>query len=178
MTLVYGYVSADIGFLVGDTLVTYPARMRASASAEPIEHNHVLKVHILGSRTAVAFSGDVEASVRLIGQLHQELRAGGNFSTPHRLLELYREARTKVTPTADCDFLVLQLMPGEKKLAFVNQDGVSYRGRAYIGDHDEHRRVTDLRRPYQSPKVQGVQQPDGTFISLPLTESEAKSNSR
>jgi hypothetical protein len=34
--------------------------------------------------------------------------------------------------------------------------------------------MTELRRPYRSPKIQHVQEPDGTFRETPLIESEGE----
>lgn len=43
--------------------------------------------------------------------------------------------------------------------------------RAYIGDPHEFKKLQNLRQPYISPKEQSVQQPDGSFLTMPLVES-------
>jgi hypothetical protein len=72
----------------------------------------------------------------------------------------------------DCDFLVLQLTAEGKILAHITNEELSYRNRAYIGDGDEYARMTKLRRPYDPPKMQSIQQPDGTFRIVPLVTSD------
>ena len=74
----------------------------------------------------------------------------------------------------DCEFLVLQLTAGAKILAYITDEKLSYCERAYIGDGDEYKRMTELRRPYDSPKMQHVQQPDGTFRTVPLVVSDGE----
>jgi hypothetical protein len=46
-----------------------------------------------------------------------------------------------------------------------------YCQKAYIGDLNEYKRMMRLRRPHDPPKMQHVQQPDGTFRTISLVES-------
>jgi len=74
MTLVVGHAAKDIGFLVGDTLLSSEFELKGDTG--PVnEKFHALKIQILDSDTAVAFAGDVETSFDLIKKLCDELRA-------------------------------------------------------------------------------------------------------
>jgi hypothetical protein len=77
-------------------------------------------------------------------------------------------------PPPDCEFLALKLTSQGKKLAHVTKDGVKYCERAYIGDAAEYKKMTDLRESYKAPKEQQVQQPDGTFLTVPLEVSSGE----
>ncbi len=44
--------------------------------------------------------------------------------------------------------------------------------RAYIGDADQYKRMTELRKPYEGPKEQRVQQPDGSYKIEKVIDSE------
>src|SRR5215831_3094780 len=164
MTLVIGGVTPDIGFLVADTLLSfdkYEAR-------ETVQRSHALKTQILNPDTAVAFAGDVAVSLNIISNLNAELRADPQTRICNRLFELYQER------TRDCDFLVLQLTAEGRKLAHIADEKLSYCNKAYIGDGDEYKRMMELRHPCDPPKIQMVQQPDGTFRTVPLVTSEGE----
>jgi hypothetical protein len=164
MTLVVGQVTPDIRFLIADTLLSF----EKYEARKTVQKSHALKIHILNPDTAVAFAGDVATSLNIIANLNAELRADPQMSLCDRLFELYKER------SRDCDFLVLQLAAEGKNLAHITSERLSYRNRAYIGDCDEYKRMMELRHPYDPPKMQMVQQPDGTFHTVPLVTSEGE----
>jgi hypothetical protein len=153
MTLVVGGVTPDTGFLVADTLLSF----EKYEARKTVQKSHAMKIQILNPNTAVAFAGDVATSLKIVANLNAELRADPQTSVCDRLFELYMER------THDCDFLVLQLTAEGRSLAHITNERLSYRNRAYIGDADEYKRLTELRHPYDPPQTQMVQQPDGTF---------------
>jgi hypothetical protein len=62
MTLVVGRVTSDIGFLVADTLLTFeydPKGVDRLVNGE----SHALKIQIINPDTAIAFAGNVVASL-------------------------------------------------------------------------------------------------------------------
>ena len=164
MTLVVGGVTPDIGFLVADTLLTF----ETYDPPKTVTNSHALKIQILNPDTAIAFAGDVETSLNIITKLNAELRQDQKISVCDRLLEFYKQRNR------DCEFLVLQLTSDGKYLAHVTGERLSYCKRAYIGDGDQYKRMTELKQPYNPPKMQMVQQPDGTFRALPLVPSDGE----
>jgi hypothetical protein len=174
MTLVVGRVTSDIGFLVADTLLTFEYDLKGVGRLVNAE-SHVLKIQILNPDTAIAFAGNVTASLKLINNLDAALRVYPRTRVGERLFEIYKQLLNEESQSPpNCDFLVLQLTPEGRKLAHVTHEGVRYCDRAYIGDSVEYKRMTELRRPYCSPKIQHVQQPDGTFREIPLIENEGE----
>jgi|SRR6516162_178341 hypothetical protein len=161
MTLVVGGVTPDIGFLVADTLLSFENWLPPKS----VDHSHALKVQILNPDTAIAFAGDVATSINIITKLNAEMRSNPKTSVCDLLFDFYKKRNR------DCDFLALQLTDEDKTLAHITNETLSYCQRAYIGDPDEYKRMTLLRRPYDPPKMQHVQQPDGTFRTVPLVES-------
>jgi len=94
-----------------------------------------LEIQILNPNTAIAFAGNVAASLKLINNLDPELRVHPRTKVGERLFETYKQLLTEESQTPpNCDFLVLQLTPEGRKLAHVTHEGVRYCDRAYIGD--------------------------------------------
>lgn len=175
MTLICGHASDDIGFLVGDTLLTNEFELKGHEG--PVNGKfHALKIHILNGRLAVAYAGDVDKSNKAIHALQAALAKDGVADIPKNLHELYREGIEKSGGEAtDCEFLVLQIeQDGKKKLSKVDGKGARQVERAYIGDAAEYKRMTELRRPYTPPKSRQVQQSDGTFVTEPLVASKGE----
>ena len=175
MTLVFGYASLDIGFLVADTLLSFPTT-KYDPRNPMIERFHALKIQILNPDVAVAFAGDVETSLAIISHLHRELTIDPTLSVPQRLLDLRRElaVRTNGALRGDCEFLALLLSSGQKQLVHVNNDQVHYMQRAYIGDSGAYENFRSLMQPYTGPENCFVQNADGTFAKIPqlVTEGE------
>jgi hypothetical protein len=172
MTLVIGKANSDIGFLVSDTLLTFKYDLK-DAKRLVNNEDHVLKIQILNPDTAIAFAdgNDAATSITLINKLHAELKTDPGTRVSERLSELRAQLPAQERSN---EFLILQLTPDGRKLAHVSDEGVRYCGSAYIGALEEYKRMVELRRPYCAPKMQHVQQPDGTFRETPLTESEGE----
>lgn len=134
-----------------------------------IEKFHALKIQILSSDVAVAFAGDVETSLGIIGHLHRELAADPMLCVPQRLLDLRQElvARKTSALRGDCEFLVLLLSSEQKKLVRVTNDQIHDVQRAYIGDADEYANFRSLMTPYAGPENRLIQNGDGTFSNTP-----------
>jgi hypothetical protein len=172
MTLIVGCVTPDIGFLVADTLLSFEFDLKGRRG--PVNgESHALKIQVLNPTTAVAFAGDVGASLDLIGTLHAKLSADPMIDPCEQLFAFYRGlAMTASAP--DCEFLALRLATGGRKLVRITRDGVFDCTRAYIGDDAEHKLMKHLQRPHLAPVVQHVQQPDGTFCIVPLVQTEGE----
>jgi hypothetical protein len=175
MTLIVGSVHADIGFLVADTLLSYPTE-RYDPRNPALEKFHALKIHILTPDVAVAFAGDVSVSLFLIGKLYQELMVDPTICVPPRLFELRKEFTSKEVEATygDYDFLVLLLTSEGRKLAKVTEDGFYFVTRAYIGDANEYKHLISLIGPYDGPLICTVQNSDGTFITKPHLPTEGE----
>jgi len=175
MTLVYGGADEDIGFLVGDTLISFDA-VRDGSAGNFDANNHTLKIQILNASTAVAFAGVVEAALAIINKLSSEIKANPNINVPDKLYQLHKNHVTKIADPrlTDCEFLVLQIMGGARKLAKVTEHEWKYYERAYIGDAVEYTKLMQLRHPYQAPTTRLVQQSDGSFREEPLVMSKGQ----
>ena len=167
MTLIIGHASEDIGFLVGDTLLSF--QNQHHDQKKPINGQaHALKIRILNPDTAIAFAGDVEVALELIQHLQSELSAERGLDVCGHLSESYKD---KGSP--ECDFLILQLTQNGPKLNLIKEGKFTNCQQAYIGDQDEYSRLQELRKlhPYSPPTTQHIQQSDGSFVTLPLTMS-------
>lgn len=175
MTLVVALVTADIGFIVADTLLSSEYVLKGNPGPVNGMH-HTLKVQILNGTTAVAFAGDPAQSTELISDLNHQLSRDPDTNTSEYLFHGYTTALEQTTQglEPDCEFLVMQIKPDGRKLAHVTRDGISNCERAYIGDPTAYRRLMELRKPYQPPATQHVQQPDGSFREVPLTVSKGE----
>jgi hypothetical protein len=161
MTLVVGYADKDIGFLVGDTLLSYPVEQYNPR--EPfIEKFHALKIQILNSDVAVAFAGNVQLSLSILKQLSEELIVTPELNVPQRLLELHSDYTSQHSSLqGSCDFLVLLITPEKaKKLALIADGHVNFVQRAYIGDSAEYANFKNLMAPY-CPTTHNIQSIDG-----------------
>lgn len=176
MTLVMGYASADIGFLVSDSLLT-PTAPHLSEKGPVAREFHALKIQIVHPTVAIAFasSNDADAALGLVCDLATEIAGGNSQDIPVRLFAGYKrmtEARTDHPP--DCEFLVLQINPTGKSLAHITAAGVRNCMRAHLGDADQYKRLTELRKSGKSPQTQTVVQADGSAHMAPLIVSDGE----
>lgn len=165
MSLVVGYAAPDIGFLVADTLISFPTE-KYNPRKPDIEKFHALKIQILTPEIAVAFAGEVEASLQIIRHLQRDLIASPNLPVSQRLFDLRQKSR------ADCEFLALILGAGGKRLSRVTCNGIDHARRAYIGDPVEYTNFRSLTKDYEGPEQLLVQNPAGTFEALDVTPGE------
>src|SRR6202043_497285 len=169
MTLVYGVATAEIGFLVGDTLVSFEreyGNRDVMGQGGPVNGEaHVLKIHILAPDTAVGFTtDDIPRTLCTINRVQQQLRCDPTLDVCALLFD---------DITAGTEFLVLRLSGQKKCLGHVAVDGIIYRERAYIGDAEAHSEVSKLRRPRSSPQTRTILKPDVSFAgAVPVTAAE------
>jgi hypothetical protein len=171
MTLVVGYADPDIGFMVADSLLT-PV-MATNFDKGPVAGKlHGLKIQIIHPEAAIAYasSNDADAALGLIRDLSAKIDATDMANLPDLLFDAYKQmvSTAAAGSVPDCEFLVLQIRPDRKKLAHVSLKGVMDATRAYIGDLAEYKKLIALRKPYERPKTQAIQQVDGTFVQQPL----------
>jgi len=169
MTLVYGVATDEIGFLVGDTLVSFErehGNREFMGQAGPVNGEaHILKIHILDPDTAVGFTtDDVPRTLCTIDKVQQQLRGDPALDVCRLLFDHI---------TAGTEFLVLKLYDQKKLLGHVTIQGTTYRERAYIGDAEAHSEVSKLRRPRSSPQTRTILRPDGSVAGVvPVTAAE------
>jgi hypothetical protein len=175
MTLVVGCATPEIGFMIADTLLSSEYVLRGKPG--PINGmHHALKVQILNGSTAVAFAGDPAQANELISGLNDQLAKEPGSNVVEYLSNGYTAALERATKglEPDCEFLVLQIKPDGKKLTHVTRSGIIQCERAYIGDPEAYKRLMGLRKPYEPPAVQHVQQPDGSFREEALVLSNGE----
>ena len=165
MSLVIGYADGDIGFLVADTLLSHQHE-KYDPRNPIIEKFHSLKIHILAPDVAVAFAGDLQASLSIIQRLHGDLTTDSKHRIPERILELRQEFTASTYDSQRyCEFLVLLLSTNRDKKRLVHISGNEIRDVqfTYIGDTSEYETLQKLIKPYEGPEVCSIQNADGTF---------------
>jgi hypothetical protein len=178
MTLVYAAATPDIGFMVSDTLLEPLMEIKGNPTGPVNGQFHALKIQIIDSKTAVAFStsNDAAASLAIIINVKEQLRTDPNMDVPNAVLAAYavatKKAQNDVAP--DCEFLVLKVLASGKKLSRVTKDGVAQIERGYIGDAKAYARLVELRKPVPIPEIEHLQQPDGSFVTRPLKISSGE----
>ncbi|MBY0375359.1 MAG: hypothetical protein K2Q23_15300 [Bryobacteraceae bacterium] len=175
MTLVVGMANADIGFLVGDTLLTPLLEIKGNPAGVVNGEFHGLKIQILNDQVAIAFSSSNAAAVALsiIAEVWRTLQNNPQAEVCGQVLERYQQAlQSRGNEKPDCEFLVLQLDANGNRLAHITANEIRLCERSYIGDQAQYKQMNDLRRPYQPPTEMHVQQPDGTFKVEKVTDSK------
>lgn len=162
MTLVVAHADGDIGFMVGDTLLSHE-HFRLKEDVGPVNGEfHSLKIQILSGSIAVAFAGKFEEAYQAVRDLKDVL-----------------SSRPEIDPvgwlaTRDgingCEFLVL-LNRDRKQLFRISDGAASEFQTIYIGMQDEYRKYLDLRKPYRGPATRLVID-DGANTEIPVTEGE------
>ena len=167
MTLVMGYASSDLAFLVADTLLT-PLFGDATGRG-----SHALKIHILSPQIAVALSGNYGLAINVVSKFCQKLLDQNPNDLPNLLFSILRDGYEKLSDDfkVESEFLLLQTNVAGNRLSKITIQGVEERTRGYIGDSEEYANLQRLRQPYTPPKIQFVQQPDGSFEQSELISS-------
>ena len=171
MTLVVGYADGEIGFLVADTLVSYPSGRTYEPRQPALEEFHCLKIQIISPEVAIALAGDIDLGMTCIRALRKEVASIPVESVCSRLhgLRGAHAASGKEAP----DFLVLWIeKSGSKRLTRVSDSGVLDCSRGYIGDPAEHRNFRAVYADYRGPSCREVQQSDGAVVKKPVTAGE------
>lgn len=171
MTLVLGQIEPDIAFLVGDTLLT--SRLTIKGDEGPVNGEvHALKIHILDcGEIAIAYAGDVVTALSCIGALKALIESGANIDPAIALHEELKKVAQH--PDKYSDFLILEIGDGRRRLTKIDRTGATQIGFGYIGDGDEYARLRELQlsRPYTSLTEMLIQQPDGSFLATPFSET-------
>jgi len=177
MTLIVGMANADIGFLVGDTLLTPLLEIKGNRAGIVNGEFHGLKIQILNDQVAIAFSSSNAADIALsiIADVRRTLQSNSQTDVCAKVLENYQQSlNSSGSEKPDCDFLVLQLDANGNRLAHITADGVRNCERAHIGDATQYRKMTELRKPYEPPSERYVQQPDGSFRIEKMNDSKGQ----
>jgi hypothetical protein len=105
----------------------------------------------------------------LIAELRTEAEANQNLDVPQCLFQKYQQRAIEIPEAKRSDFLILRLLDDGPSLDKVTlEDGIRNAERAYIGDAEGYRQLTDLLGTYAGPKIRMVQQPDGSFKTEPF----------
>jgi hypothetical protein len=120
----------------------------------------------LNGKIAIAFasSNASEIALDIIAQVQGALKESPSTDIFNRVFGAYKQKLESCDcEKPDCEFLVLTVEENTKRLAHITATEMKFCERAYIGDPAQYQRMTKLRKPYEGPKEQYVQQPDGSF---------------
>jgi len=89
MTLIVGMANADIGFLVGDTLLTPLLEIKGNRAGIVNGEFHGLKIQILNDQVAIAFSSSNAADIALsiIADVRRTLQSNSQTDVCAKVLE-------------------------------------------------------------------------------------------
>ena len=162
MTLVIAHADGDIGFMVGDTLLSHE-HFRLKDDIGPVNGEfHSLKIQILSGSVAVAFAGSFEAAYQAVRDLKDALSVHPDMDPVVWLAQ--RDGLN------GCEFLVL--LNRDRKQLFRISDGTTSEFRTtYIGMQDAYRKYQQLRKPYAGPLTR-QETDDGVNTEIPVTEGE------
>ena len=177
MTLIVAMANDDIGFMVGDTVLTPLLEVRGNPLGPVNGEFHGLKIQILDSKTAIAFasSNASATALNIIADAQLEIQKNTQTNIFENVVENYKQRLASCGgEKPDCEFLVLKLEADGKRLAHITATGLRFCERAYIGDAARYARMTELRKPFEAPKEQQVQQPDGSFKIEKVVDSKGQ----
>jgi hypothetical protein len=164
MSLVIAHARDDIGFMVGETLLSHD-RLQLRDDIGPVNGEfHSLKIQVLNGTIAVAFAGHFQTAYRGICDLYAALKRTPGLDPVQWIVD--RQG------LEECEFLVLLNEPCQKQLFRIVDHQAQQCERAYIGDRNEYHRFSEIRRPYEGPPVRHSQNPDGSVSAVPVTEGE------
>jgi hypothetical protein len=147
MTLVIGYVDSDIGFMVGDTLLSHE-HFRLKGDLGPVNSEfHSLKIQVLNGSIAVAFAGKFEESYHAVRELKGVLSANSNIDPVVWLAQK--------DGLNGCEFLVL-LNRKQKQLFRIADGKASEFQTTYVGMQDEYKKYLELRKSHAGPATRVV----------------------
>jgi len=174
VTLIVGLANKDLGFLVGETLLTPLLEIKGNPTGPVNGEFHGLKIQILNGETAIAFatSNAAEVALRVIASVAGAIANDPQTDVFEKTKEEYLASVGTAAEKPDCEFLVLRLEKEKNRLAHISPSEIRFVERAYIGDRDQWAVFNKLRVPYEPPKVAHVQQPDGSFKVVPVSDTE------
>lgn len=138
---------------------------------------HGLKIQILDGKTAIAFasSNASATALNIIADAQLEIQKNTQTNIFENVVENYKQRLAYCGgEKPDCEFLVLKLEADGKRLAHITATGLRFCERTYIGDAARYARMTELRKPFEAPKEQQVQQPDGSFKIEKVVDSKGQ----
>lgn len=168
MTLIYARVTKDIGFMVGDSLLT--SEMRPDEPGPVNGQFHALKIQISADgRHALAFAGDAKIGNECCFATLSAIERGDAVDVPSYLVATYR-AKREDAAGIDTDFLVMSRCESGFSLHEVTHGGVVQKERCYIGSQKGYRRLCEIRQriEYQPPRVQMTISAEGSAKEEPL----------
>ncbi|MCK1736989.1 hypothetical protein IVA79_24215 [Bradyrhizobium sp. 138] len=177
MTLIVGMANAEIGFMVGDTLLTPLLEVKGNPTGAVNGEFHGLKIQILNDKIAIGFSSSnsAETALSIVSNVWRALQTDPDVDVCAKLSDDYQQSLSSAADEKpDCEFLVLQLGVSSNGLAHITAEGIQRCERAYIGDQAQYKQMNALRKPYDPPKEQYVQQPDGTFQIEKTSDSKGQ----
>jgi hypothetical protein len=164
MSLVIAQAQADIAFMVGDTLLSHE-HFQLTDDTGPVNGEfHTLKIQVLSGTTAVAFAGHFQTAYQTIRDLSAALKCSPGLDPVQWIVDR--------RGLEDCEFLVLLNESSKKQLFRIAERRAQPCERAYIGDGDEYHRLSEIRRPYEGPRVRWAQNTDGSISGIPVTDGE------
>ena len=144
MTLVVGEVTAKGGYMIADTLLTFPLSLTENEKLAK-EKNHALKVQIFAPDLVVAFAGNTKAAIECLSAAQAQKENLAQY-----LLDHCRSLKT--TENDDCEYLLMQKKTNNNySLNHITEAGIRSCTKAYIGDPEEYQKFMKLLRPYDSP---------------------------
>lgn len=171
MTLICGHATDDIGFLVGDTLLTNEFELKGHEG--PVNGKfHALKIHILNGRLAVAYAGDVDKSNKTIHALQAALAKGGVADIPKKLHELYLEGVEKSGGEATgCEFLVLQIeQDGKRSYRKLTVKALAKSNALTLETRPNTKKLLSCGAPILPPSHDKFSSPMGPSLQNPCSE--------
>ena len=134
MTLIVGYANEETGFLVGETLLTPLLQVKGNPVGPVNGEFHGLKIQIVDDNNAIAFacSNAADVALNLIAETAQELQKNPQLDVVAKIAERYAAsvAGAKGDPP-DCEFLILRIENGVKRLAHISDGSAKFVERAY-----------------------------------------------
>lgn len=178
MTLIYGAIDKENGYLIGDSLFDISdikdgdVRKEMEKRFSPINgYSHGLKIYILKRDLAIAYAGNVLVANETIELFFENIQKNKKRE-PENLLKIYsNQIKKENLETTACDFLLLD-SSGDPKLFKITKNEILSVQKAYIGDDDAYKTLQKKRKSVDSPKKQYIQLPDGTFKIEPFVISE------
>jgi hypothetical protein len=177
MTLILAEAGLCDGFIVADTLLTV---VPSKYNTGPFNGKyHALKVHILSENLCIALAGNYELGLNIINQAYKYISniKFVNNTIFDVIFSLYEEECKKQSKgLQECEFLVMLISSDGNKLKKVAFDGARECKKAYIGNQEVYKQLQSVRVPGEYASHQRIQQPDGTFITIPFAPTELEKN--
>ena len=150
MTLIVAMANDDIGFMVGDTVLTPLLEVRGNPLGPVNGEFHGLKIQILDSKTAIAFasSNASATALNIIADAQLEIQKNTQTNIFENVVENYKQRLAYCGgEKPDCEFLVLKLEADGKRLAHITATGLRFLREGV------HRRCCSVCEDDRTPKA-------------------------